>query len=49
VGIRNKASDEMVKRAIELGMTPSARTRVATIKPKEPANLAEEFAAFMEK
>ena len=36
VGTANAASAAMMKYAVELGMTPSARTRIIALPPKEP-------------
>ncbi|MFH1858236.1 MAG: phage terminase small subunit P27 family [Candidatus Omnitrophota bacterium] len=40
--IANKASEQMMKALIEMGMTPSSRSRVKVEKPK-PAEPGEEF------
>jgi P27 family predicted phage terminase small subunit len=42
VGIANKAAADMVKYAIEFGMTPSARSKVNANEPGD-ANAAQEF------
>ena len=38
LSIANKAAADMVRYAVELGMTPSARTRVKVVKPPGPAD-----------
>jgi P27 family predicted phage terminase small subunit len=43
VGIANKAKADMVKYAVEFGMTPSARAKVAAGDPAAPADPAQEF------
>ena len=44
VGIANKAAADMVRYAVEFGMTPSARSKVEAIEP-EDADPAQEFFA----
>lgn len=43
VGIANKARADMVRYAIELGMTPSARTRIKAQKPIDLSSPARKY------
>lgn len=43
VGIANKAKADMVRYAVEFGMTPSARAKVVAADPEEKQNGAAEF------
>lgn len=43
VGIANKAWAETVRYAIELGMTPSARTRLKNRKSNDPSDPARKY------
>ena len=48
IGIRNKASAEVLKYAVEFGMTPSARSRFE-VKPKDRPSLVEELLSSIQK
>ena len=47
VSIKNRAAQDMLKYAAELGMTPSARTRIRIEQRDEEPSLFEEFQAAM--
>jgi P27 family predicted phage terminase small subunit len=43
VGIANKALADMVRYAVELGMTPRARARLEAVKPPRPADRSRRY------
>lgn len=43
VGIANKAKADMVRYAVEFGMTPSARAKVVAADPEDAKNATQEF------
>ena len=47
--VARDAAEKVVRYAAEMGCTPTARGRVSATKAAEPATLADQFAAYMEK